>query len=53
MNKLNKKTPSVYGADAMTGNNCLVCGEKLDRYSYIYLGKSVCRECVDYIRSRH
>jgi len=51
MKKQNEKNASPYREDAMTGVVCLVCGEQLGKCGYIYMGKTVCRGCMNYIRS--
>jgi len=51
MRKQIEKNASPYSEDAMAGAVCLVCGELLGKYGYIYMGKTMCRGCMDYIRS--
>jgi len=51
MKKQIEKKASPYSEDAMTGAVCLVCGEQLGTYGYIYMGKTICRGCMNYIRS--
>ena len=50
MNKITAKKPPAYPENAITDTICLVCGEQIGKYGYIYRGKTVCKECVDYIR---
>ena len=50
MRNCSEKGRAAYSEDAMTRAVCLVCGERLGRYGYIYLGRPVCRGCLDYIR---
>jgi len=51
MINLNDKNPSEYREDAMTGSVCLVCGELIGKHGYIYRGKTVCSNCIEFIRS--
>jgi len=51
MKQIKEKKPLEYREDAMSEPRCLVCGEHLNKYGYLYRGKTVCRGCVEYIRS--
>jgi len=51
MKKQIKKKASPYSEDVMNGAVCLVCGEQIGRSGYIYMGKTMCRGCMDYIRT--
>ena len=53
MEKNREKKLSKYRDDAMTEPVCLVCGERLGKYGYMYRGKTVCRGCIEFIRSNH
>jgi len=50
MKTTNEKNLSNYREDAMTERACLICGEMLGKYGYVYRGKTVCRGCVEFIR---
>jgi len=50
MKKLTEKKPSSYHENAMMDAVCLVCGERMGKYGFVYHGKAVCSGCVDYIR---
>jgi len=50
MDTAKEKKPSAYPVNAMADTVCLICGEYIGKYGYVYRGKTVCKECVDYIR---
>ena len=51
MNKKNGMNQLLYRENSMTDHICTVCGEHLGKLGYVYRGKSLCRECVEHIRS--
>ena len=53
MKNENRMDPSLYREDVMTESTCLICGENLKKYGYVYQGKLVCRDCINYIRSNY
>ena len=46
-----KEKATNYREEAMTKQFCLICGERIGDYSY--LGKPVCPECLEYIRTNY
>ena len=44
-----EKVVISYREDAMTKPVCLICGEHIG--DYVYRGKSVCSECLKYIKT--
>ena len=53
MKQVHQNDPPLYCEDAMTESVCLICGENLNRYGYVFQGKIVCRDCIDYIRTNY
>ena len=51
MKTIRQEKASDYRKDAMAKTICLICGDHLG--DYIYRGKSVCPECLKYIKKNY
>jgi hypothetical protein len=51
MTKLLNEKMNGYKEDIMTKSVCLVCGEHIGEY--VYRGKTICTECMKFIRSNY
>lgn len=51
MSKLFFERPSQYRDGEMDMPVCLICGERIGEH--VYRGKSVCSECLKFIRANH
>jgi hypothetical protein len=51
MPKMMNECMKNYKEDAMTKSKCLICGEHVGEY--VYRGKTICTECMKFIRSNY